>query len=187
MERVGMMASRKNQKKRPDEPLSIEQYAKKLSYRPQRLVEAQRCGRCASRVDGQDANFCPVCGDSEFVGGKVSEMVYKKIRLNENGKAVICPHCSNEELTPGDFCIICGSGIINHCADAVDEDGKLIKTGCQTLLPGNARYCYKCGNAGTFYHRGWLKDWRSENTRKAIENINIAVDYDELRSNRSSG
>ncbi|MDL2234232.1 hypothetical protein LJC63_11740 [Ruminococcaceae bacterium OttesenSCG-928-L11] len=111
-------------------------------------------------------------------------MLYQKIKLNEDGKAVVCPHCDNEEPTPGEYCMICGNEIINRCADMAGEGtGGAVSKGCRTLLPGNARYCYKCGNESTFYQKGWLKDWRSENTKKAIENI--ALDFEEIRASRS--
>lgn len=175
-------------KKRIREPLDIAQYTRKLAYRPHRLIDIRRCGRCGAGILREDIHFCPICGSRSMMRGKASEMIYKKIKLNENGKAVLCPHCSNEELTPGDFCIICGSEIVNRCADTIDEStGKITRRGCRTILPGNARFCYKCGNEATFYQRGWLKDWRSENTRKAIENVAVAVDYEELKAGRTSG
>lgn len=115
-------------------------------------------------------------------------MLYKKIRVNENGKALVCPHCDNEELTQGDYCMICGCNIINRCADTPDhnESSVIVKT-CRTVLPGNARYCPKCGNESTFYQKGWLRDWRSENTKRAIENINMAVDFTELQEEKEIG
>lgn len=114
-------------------------------------------------------------------------MIYKSIKVNENGKALVCPHCDNEELAQGEYCIICGNNIINKCSDTPDSQipGVLIKH-CNTILPGNARFCPKCGNESTFYQRGWLRDWRSENTKRAIENINMTVDFTELQEERSS-
>lgn len=112
-------------------------------------------------------------------------MIYKAIMLNENGKALVCPHCENEELTPGNYCKICGSDIINRCADMQDPEveGLSIK-GCKSMLQGNARYCPKCGNESTFFQKGWLKDWRSENIKKAIRNINT-VDFEEIREEKA--
>lgn len=100
-------------------------------------------------------------------------MKYRTIDLNENGKAIVCPHCENEELTQGDYCKICGCDLINRCSDTPNQKSKnLIVRGCGSTLQGNARYCSKCGNESTFYQRGWLKDWRTENTKKAIRNVN---------------
>lgn len=115
-------------------------------------------------------------------------MLYKSIRINENGKALVCPHCDNEELTPGDFCMICGNNIINRCADTPDPiNHGIVNKSCRTVLTGNARYCGKCGNESSFFQRGWLRDWRSENTKRAIENINMAVDFLELQEERKPG
>ena len=115
-------------------------------------------------------------------------MLYKSTKLNEYGKALTCPHCDNDELTPGEFCMICGSNIINRCADTPDAASPDVTVkSCRYVLPGNARYCPKCGNESTFYQKGWLKDWRSENTRRAIENINMAVDFQEIKQDRTSG
>ncbi|MCL2056009.1 MAG: hypothetical protein FWH02_02175 [Oscillospiraceae bacterium] len=181
------MAKQRKPRKQRKEPLKIEQYAKRLSFRLQKLNGYTRCAQCGAPAESSAVNFCPVCGGGDFVEGRDSDMIYRKIRLDESGKAVICPYCSNEEQTPGEYCMICGSEIINRCTDLYDElSGETVKENCGEVLPGNARYCYKCGNPGTFYRRGWLKDWRSENTRKAIENINIAVDYDDLKSMRNA-
>lgn len=168
--------------------MDIERYTIKLSRRISASAGVRYCTKCASRLTFEDAWYCPVCGAPSLIRGRASEMVYRKIRLNENGKAVVCPHCGNEELTPGDFCVICGNEIVNRCADmhGGEKEQPTVK-GCKTILPGNARFCYKCGNESTFYQHGWLKDWRSENTRKAIENINVTLDFDDLKKGRSSG
>ncbi len=100
-------------------------------------------------------------------------MRYQNIELNEYSKALVCPHCENEELTQGDYCKICGSDIINRCADTPDLHSKnLVVKSCRALLQGNARFCSRCGNESTYFQNGWLKDWRCENTKQAIRNIN---------------
>lgn len=100
-------------------------------------------------------------------------MIYRSILLNEYGKAIVCPHCENEELTLGDYCKICGNEIINRCADTPNSKARNVTLkGCGSILQGNARYCSKCGNESSFYQKGWLKDWKSENTKKAIRNVN---------------
>lgn len=114
-------------------------------------------------------------------------MIYKSIRVDEYGKAVVCPNCDNEELSLGDYCMICGNDIINRCAETPNAQRPHVRSkSCGATLPGNARYCPKCGNESTYYQRGWLRDWRSENTRRAIENINMAVDFNDLQEERSS-
>ena len=106
-------------------------------------------------------------------------MRYPAIKLNENGKALVCPHCENEELTPGDFCIICGSDIINRCAISPDRNVPSVSLkSCGAVLQGNARYCSHCGNESAFYQKGWLPDWRSENVRKAIRNASTGAVVD---------
>ena len=108
-------------------------------------------------------------------------MRYPAIRLNENGKALVCPHCENEELTPGNFCIICGSNIVNCCTDSPDRSvPSVMVKGCGSVLPGNARYCSHCGNESAFYQKGWLSDWRSENVKKAIRNAGVGASVVEL-------
>lgn len=103
-------------------------------------------------------------------------MRYPIISLNEYGKAIICPHCENEDPTPGSYCIICGNDIINRCNDSPDRNVPSVTVkGCGTLLQGNARYCHLCGNESIFYQQGWLPDWRSQNTRKAIRNASAGA------------
>lgn len=178
--------------KRPGErseqaPLPFERYARKLKVQQDSLNVIFQCPGCGLKTTREDAAYCPICGNNALVRGRATEMLYKKIKLNENGKALVCPHCNNEEVTPGDYCVICGNEIVNRCADMADgEVDRLVTKGCRTILPGNARFCYRCGNESTFYQKGWLRDWRSENTKKAIENINVTLDFDELRSSRSS-
>lgn len=133
------------------------------------------------------AIFCPICGRHKPKMGGMTTLRYPAITLNEYGKAIVCPHCENEELTPGNFCIICGSDIVNRCSDCPDRNAPSITVkGCGETLLGNARYCYKCGNQSSFYKSGWLPDWQSENTRKAIRNASsgTVVDMTEIRRGR---
>lgn len=99
-------------------------------------------------------------------------MVYKSVKVNEFGKALVCPHCENDESAQGDFCKICGSDIVNRCCDMRDpQSGRLVNKGCGNILHGDARYCSKCGNESNFFQKGWLSDWKGENIKKAIRNI----------------
>lgn len=37
--------------------------------------------------------------------------------LDDNGRALVCPRCKNEELKyAGDYCKICGTYLINKCS-----------------------------------------------------------------------
>lgn len=132
-----------------------------------------QCKCCNAKITAYNAAFCPVCGvelPADF--GEQAEMIYKSIKVSEYGKALVCPHCENEEPSQGDYCKICGSDIVNHCCDLYDlKNGKLIRKGCKNILHGDARYCSKCGNEGNFFQKGWLNDWKGENIKKAIRNI----------------
>ena len=93
-------------------------------------------------------------------------MVFEGIKLNNNGKAVVCPICGNEEiLEEGDYCHICGSLLINRC-DMIksNEDQEPIGY-CPGHKPlsGNARYCPYCGGKTTFLKTGALKPWNDKN------------------------
>jgi len=148
------------------------------------------CTWCEASVTDLRAVFCPVCGANLNAAGRVPEMKYKHIDLNENGKALVCPHCENEELTQGDYCKICGNSIINRCADTPNAKSRnLIVRACGSILQGNARYCSKCGNESSFYQKGWLKDWRTENTKKAIRNVNSGdntITFKEIKSEKTT-
>ena len=119
-------------------------------------------------------------------------MRYKPIVLNEYGKARVCPFCDNEEATLGNYCKICANEIVNRCAESsvLTQDSKyLVAKNCGAVLEGNARYCSYCGNEGTFFQRGWLKDWRSENIKKAILNVTTkdnAISFSEIKKDRLS-
>lgn len=168
--------------------MNIDKHMCKLRQRFADFVGGVRlCRICNTKISDTAANYCAICGSNALQSGRLP-MIYKAIRTTENGKALVCPHCDNEELTQGDFCIICGSDIVNRCADMRDSAGEHVTVkGCRTILPGNARYCSKCGNESMFFRKGWLRDWRRENTKKAIDNINVTVDFNEIKEERSLG
>jgi len=148
-------------------------------------MHATVCTWCEARVTDNGAAFCGICGNSFSATGRSTGMIYKNIRVNENGKALTCPHCENEELSVGDYCKICGNDIINRCADTQNPKAKnLVNRSCGSILQGNARYCSRCGNESTFYQKGWLMDWKSENTKKAIYNVSgthNTIHYKEIK------
>jgi rRNA maturation endonuclease Nob1 len=165
-----------------DEALDIKKHILKLKARTANLPAIQFCHTCKRPISDRTHRYCIICGSPILQPGKVSNMYYKSIKLSENGKAVVCPHCDNEELTFGEYCMICGNNIVNRCADTPDTSHlSTIIPSCKTLLPGNARFCPKCGNESTFYQKGWLRDWKSENTKRAIENIH------EIQNERKHG
>ena len=167
--------------------MNINEHIVKLKNRYDSFTGVFHCRECASVLTDIDTKYCSVCGGNLLRKGKVHQMVYKAIKTTENGKALACPHCDNEELTHGDFCIICGSNIINRCSDTTSGSGEdiSIKKSCGNILPGNARYCNKCGNESAFFQKGWLPDWRSENVKKAIKNSSVALDYDKIKEKRA--
>jgi|GEM_PF-943198 len=141
------------------------------------------CANCEAPLYSEAA-FCHICGIKAPKKVRETFMRYGAIKVNENGKALVCPHCENEDVTSGDFCTICGDNIVNRCADTPDAVIPAITIkGCKTVLPGNARYCYKCGNESAFFQKGWLKDWKSENIRKAIRNVNVTIDLEPVFNN----
>lgn len=133
------------------------------------------CNKCKCLFYGAKTKHCPICGNSrlsKFKGAPVME--YKKVSLNENGKAVICPHCENEEiLDEGEYCHICGKLLINRCESGVfDDEGKWVNH-CRghKPLPGNARYCPYCGEETTFFKNGVLKAWNYQDSTGEFEEI----------------
>lgn len=151
--------------------LDFKQYSHRLMNRQRQVLTCRYCGY--DTTDGSTA-YCPICGKPRLLERRVDDMIYKSIQITAAGKAVVCPHCDNEELNGGDFCMICGNEVVNRCADVVDPEGKApTSRSCSTILAGNARYCPRCGNESTFYQKGWLKDWKSENVKKAISNIKV--------------
>lgn len=85
-----------------------------------------------------------------------------KIVLDQNSKAVRCPVCDNEEISPnGNYCHICGTYLVNQCT-RYDH--------CGQLAAANARYCICCGAPTTFFQNNLLKAWTQENFN-GFENI----------------
>jgi len=94
---------------------------------------------------------------------------YAGIAVDQQGKALICPRCQNEELYySGEFCKICGTNVVNKCANLYNDRGFLEIAGCDSILDGNARYCTRCGNPSSFLENGHLKEW-NYNPNKVLE------------------
>lgn len=143
----------------------------------------KRCKHCLHDSYGNEIEFCEICGEVDFIeldadtyfffknfnaGGK--NVKYKKVEVDESGRALICPLCDNEEIEDHeDICMICGKYIRNICSgvfveydyytDQVSPDNL---DGCQTVLKGNARHCTKCGAMSTFFYYDLLKPWTEE-------------------------
>jgi hypothetical protein len=119
------------------------------------------CNAIALEAD----NFCHICGKEFIQQGwwdkthpsrtrSVASMIYQGIDIDENGRMKKCSVCENEEITSGDFCMICGSNLINECENE--------ECNCTAHLPGNARYCPQCGHETSFSKAGYLSKWNTE-------------------------
>lgn len=135
------------------------------------------CPECKTYFISKEAEYCPICGTNHLIWKEGTEniMKYPGIEVDENSKALSCPKCSNEELSYGDHCIICGIKLVNKCIRKAEiENGyKEYYDGCSKLLPGNARYCPYCGGESSFYFDGLLPSWEKyikTNERKANDN-----------------
>lgn len=112
-----------------------------------------QCANCNNKFHVFSPSFCFVCGSKNifrlFPFERIdSEMYYTGYQLDNNSRALRCPVCDNESIL-GDYCHICGTYLINKCT----------LHWCNELLPGNARFCYKCGSPSTYYEHGLLKKW----------------------------
>lgn len=99
-----------------------------------------------------------------------------KIRLDQNSKAIRCPVCDNEEISPnGNYCPICGTYLINECTNYDNEYGE----GCGRLAAENARYCIYCGASTTFQRNKILKPWNYTENNDGFINIPDIPDFND--------
>lgn len=165
----------------PLEKISLLSNAKISKFRLEKYSNPRKthCASCLSILtEGQ--THCHICGrnliQKENLGDfrtniGVGYMIYDKIPLDANSKAISCPRCSSEEIHPHyNICKICGTFLINTCAGKFDNDTfgnpYLAQEPCQTLAEGNQRFCYNCGGITTFYQYGLLPPWQNEYNRK---------------------
>ncbi|MFE7151739.1 ImmA/IrrE family metallo-endopeptidase, partial [Heyndrickxia sporothermodurans] len=139
---------------------NLKVFFNKVSY-------GKTCLKCGVFSYLKDSKFCPNCGSHEFHNffkGADFNMYYPGIITNkENGKALECPVCRNQETEiEGEYCCQCGTHIVNRCTNlAKDWNGDFYHT-CITPLPGNCRHCPQCGQPTTFLQNGLLKQWTVE-------------------------
>lgn len=149
--------------------LTPNKHEKALLERCSPLFHLCICAECGATFSIEGAMFCPICGanSSNFSPCKkeATKMVYPHIGLTEKGHVKECLICKNEEHVEGaDFCMICGSPIVNHCIGALAENVPLEYTQCShdEPLPGNARFCPYCGSRTSFFKEKVLTPWDEE-------------------------
>ncbi|MFP7444316.1 ImmA/IrrE family metallo-endopeptidase [Bacillus infantis] len=137
-----------------------------------RYLNIKYCFHCYHSFKHPEATHCPVCGRNDLKDRKgFFVMNYESYIVDEIGRAIQCPVCDNEELMyDGDHCKICGTFLVNKCADTEKVDdytGLYYKSeSCHTTLDGNARFCVKCGNESTYHQQELLDDWKKEKEAK---------------------
>lgn len=139
------------------------------------ILNSNYCNLCGYFFISKIANYCPICGNNVLVKKGRRKVIYDGFELDDKGHALICPKCNNEETNLGKYCIICGANLVNVCAgtEIYDNGHEDYREGCGTIAPGNARYCYKCGNETTFYQSGILKEWdKLTESEKVIPPVN---------------
>jgi len=128
-------------------------------------AELRYCDNCYEPMP-KKANYCIVCGKREnkyqILPEGMGYMIYKGIEVNNESRVFACANCGNEEVDNGNFCNICGKPLINICSDnncIENIESPFDESFCNTLLPGNARYCHQCGKESSFFKSGLLKPW----------------------------
>lgn len=143
------------------------------------IMHSNYCSCCGYFFVRKAAKYCPICGHSGLLKRGKRKMKYIGYDLDENGRAHICPKCENEETSYGANCIICGTDLVNKCARTnitYDNGHNGYSQSCDTIAPGNARYCYNCGNETTFFQSEVLKPWDEE--KQQLE-VAAALDDDD--------
>jgi Zn-dependent peptidase ImmA (M78 family) len=132
-----------------------------------KINTTKHCKKCGIYFQDENACYCPICGSNQLTKNKGAiKMIYDGFKLDENGRAKICPQCENEEIEHEDeHCKVCGIPVVNRCTG-----GSYVETyynnkefeACGTPAMGNARYCIKCGGETKFFEIGLLKNWTKE-------------------------
>lgn len=147
-------------------------YEKGILERCRERLFPKFCLCCESTFYGKESKFCPVCGNTFykdiFETENDEEMDYSRIETDESGRAVVCARCGSEIVWPeGDYCMICGAPVFNHCActEKISETGYNYSDGpcdAERVLPSGARFCPYCGNETTYFQDGLLRPWQEE-------------------------
>lgn len=129
-------------------------YEATLLERCRPKLHMRHCLSCKTTCFGKEVRYCKTCGNkrlSKFWSDDY--MKYSAIEVNSDSRALICPCCENESLNAGEYCKVCGTHVVNRCAE---------NQYCGTLADGDARYCQCCGEPTTFSLNGHLVDWKTE-------------------------
>lgn len=114
-------------------------------------------------------------------------MIYRGVELDQNGKALKCPHCKNEEVD-GKYCKVCNTYLFNICTGFDPSEERETHNirwakhdrGCKGLLDGNARFCHECGSTSSFFVGGLLTYWNEEpNNNQQPITLNDAANFTE--------
>lgn len=144
------------------------------------------CNNCYVEFIMENPKYCPICQNKNvkritskdyenyFDFERSDYMIYDGIEVDENSKAVVCPTCSNEEPSEGEFCPICGIHLVNRCTNSNCTAGNGYDD-YGAFLPGNARYCTYCGTISTFFQNRLLKSWQQEKQEFELEQYKSEV------------
>ncbi|SDJ59187.1 ImmA/IrrE family metallo-endopeptidase [Paenibacillus naphthalenovorans] len=132
----------------------------------------RQCTNCNHYFISPTGKFCPVCCNKRLLKRRgVNWMIYDGYILNEDHLPITCPQCENEQIT-GNFCKICGVGLLNKCTNVeYDNYGESIIWECGAIAEGNARYCIQCGHPTTYLKQGLLKPWN-----EVKQEIRLSID-----------
>lgn len=133
---------------------------RKIVQEPQTMV----CSNCNTPVREQGAAYCSICGSDTFTSYRGGALLrYGVIETDGEGRALLCPVCGNHHLS-GFYCNLCGSPIVNACCGNIGKYPFRPHSGalCDTVLPGNARYCHHCGRESVFFQEGYLEEWNKK-------------------------
>jgi len=137
-----------------------------------KFIFQRKCSQCNHYFVIPEAKFCPICGDNAIKWGKDKDsVVYEEIKLDSQGKAIVCPVCGNEKImAEGDYCHICGTNLVNKCMGTIveyDRNEPVYENACDNrLLLGNARHCHHCGGVSSYHHHNVLMDWNEAEESK---------------------
>lgn len=135
------------------------------------FIHKRYCPQCGYCCISDEFTYCIICGQKLKWGD--GTMIYSDgYELDENGRALQCPVCENNQIGENEeeqYCIICGTYLVNKCTreDEYDAFGNFIRAGCGRIAPGNARFCPYCGAPTTFYENNLLLPW--DEAKKKIE------------------